>query len=96
MHSLFFGWLAIGGHEKTMKNLAKKMDDIVEGWLEEHRNRKRISGHGADDEGKDFMDAMLSVLEGKDFGGYSSDVVNKATCLVRSYMLIFFSFFTTP
>ncbi|CAK7338689.1 unnamed protein product [Dovyalis caffra] len=76
----FLGWLDIGGHEKAMKRTAKEMDSILGEWLEEHK-RKRLSGE-ADQAEQDFMDVMLSVLQGTDLGGYDADTVNKATSLV--------------
>lgn len=81
----YLRWLDLGGHEKGMKKTAKKIDAIVGGWLEEHKRRKALKAHGGDakgDDDQDFMDAMLSALEGVDFGGYDADTVNKATCLV--------------
>ncbi|CAK7338695.1 unnamed protein product [Dovyalis caffra] len=76
----FLGWLDIGGHEKAMKRTAKEMDSILEEWLEEHK-RKRLLGE-ADQAEQDFMDVMLSVLQGADLAGYDADTVNKATSLV--------------
>ena len=55
------------------------MDSIAQEWLEEHRRRKD-SGH--DNSTQDFMDVMLSVLNGKNLGDYDADTINKATCLV--------------
>ena len=75
----FLRWLDLGGHEKAMKETGKEMDAIVSGWLEEHR-RKRAPGVAKADE--DFMDVMLTTLEGADLGRYDVDTINKATCLV--------------
>ncbi|XP_059453896.1 cytochrome P450 82A3-like [Corylus avellana] len=72
------GWLDLGGHEKAMKKAAKELDGLLGKWLEEHK-RKRAAGE--DKEDKDFMDVMLSVLDGKDVAGYDADTINKATCL---------------
>ena len=74
----FLRWLDLG-HEKAMKETGKEMDAIVSGWLEEHR-RKRAPGVAKADE--DFMDVMLTTLEGADLGRYDVDTINKATCLV--------------
>ncbi|MED6182747.1 hypothetical protein PIB30_031498 [Stylosanthes scabra] len=73
-------WLDFGGHEKAMKETAKEMDAIVGEWLEEHR-RKRACG---DDEvgSQDFMDVMLSILDGAELGGFDSDTIIKSTTLI--------------
>ncbi|KAK4599593.1 hypothetical protein RGQ29_009581 [Quercus rubra] len=76
----WLGWLdsLLGGHEKAMKKTAKEMDFLVTEWLEEHKQR-RASGEGKGHQ--DFMDVMLSILEGVDLAGFDVDTVNKATCL---------------
>jgi hypothetical protein len=79
----FLGWLDFGGHERAMKKTAKELDSFLGEWLEEHK-RKRASGAVAGGE-QDFMDVMLSVLDGKVLAGYDADTINKATCLVRMY-----------
>jgi cytochrome P450 len=63
-----------------MKETFKEMDDIVSGWLEEHR-RRRESGESYKGD-QSFMDIMISTLEGTDLAGYDVDTINKATCLV--------------
>ncbi|XP_030447135.1 cytochrome P450 CYP82D47-like [Syzygium oleosum] len=76
----FLKWLDLGGHEKAMKRTAEELDEIIGGWLEEHkRNNKDLSetnGNG------DFMDVMLSVLKDKENGGYDVDTIIKATSLM--------------
>ncbi|XP_034674166.1 cytochrome P450 CYP82D47-like isoform X1 [Vitis riparia] len=74
----FLGWLDLGRHEKTLKKTAKEMDSIAQEWLEEHRRRK---DSGEVNSTQDFMDVMLSVLDGKNLGDYDADTINKATCL---------------
>ncbi|XP_059454035.1 cytochrome P450 CYP82D47-like [Corylus avellana] len=74
----YLGWLDLGGHEKAMKKAAKELDGFLGEWLEEHKS-KRAAGEAKG--GKDFMDVMLSVLDGKDVAGYDADAINKATCL---------------
>lgn len=76
----FLGWLDLGGHEKTLKKTAKEMDSIAQEWLEEHRRRKDCGKDSSSTQ--DFMDVMLSVLDGKNLGDYDADTINKATCLV--------------
>ncbi|GLT47051.1 hypothetical protein SLA2020_207730 [Shorea laevis] len=70
----FLGWLDLGGHEKAMKEAAKEWDSLLGHWLEEHK-RKRTNQE------KDFMDVMLSLLDGTNLSGFDADVVNKSTCL---------------
>ncbi|XP_030545468.1 cytochrome P450 CYP82D47-like [Rhodamnia argentea] len=75
----FLRRLDLGGHEKSMRRIAKELDTILSGWLEEHkRNSKSTSEKGGD---RDFMDVMLSTINGKEMGGYDADTVVKATCL---------------
>ncbi|KAF2324445.1 hypothetical protein GH714_014170 [Hevea brasiliensis] len=66
----------VGGHEKAMKKTARELDNVLEKWLREHK-RKRYGAEGE----KDFMDAMLSVLDGKSLESYDADTINKATSL---------------
>lgn len=76
----FLGWLDLGGHEKAMKKTAKGLDSIMEEWLEEHRMKKESVGE--EDKGdQDFIDVLLSVLQGLDLSGYDVDTVTKATAL---------------
>ncbi|XP_019155272.1 PREDICTED: cytochrome P450 82A4-like isoform X2 [Ipomoea nil] len=77
-------WLDIGGHEKAMKETAKEMDTILEGWLQEHK-RKRNNNTKSNEE-EDFMDGLLSSFEDdkdipKDF---DADTILKATCMIRA------------
>ncbi|KAI3439686.1 uncharacterized protein J3R85_004525 [Psidium guajava] len=75
----FLRWLDLGGHEKSMRRIAKELDTILSGWLEEHKgNNKSMSEKSGD---RDFMDVMLSTIDGKEMGGYDADTVVKATCL---------------
>ncbi|CAL5211826.1 unnamed protein product [Lathyrus oleraceus] len=76
----FLGWLDLGGHVKEMKKAACEMDSVVCGWLEEHRRKNNDLGETTKSE-QDFMDVLLSVLDGVDLDGYDLDTVIKATCL---------------
>ncbi|RVX14939.1 Methyltetrahydroprotoberberine 14-monooxygenase [Vitis vinifera] len=55
----FLWWLDLQGHERAMKTTAKELDSILEGWLEEHRQRRVSSLIKAEGE-QDFIDIMLS------------------------------------
>ncbi|KAF8034244.1 hypothetical protein BT93_C0512 [Corymbia citriodora subsp. variegata] len=75
----YLRWLDIGGYVKAMKRTAKELDDVVSGWLNEHKS-KRASGEAESD--RDFMDVMLSILGTADvLPSYDADTINKATCL---------------
>ncbi|KAI3451538.1 hypothetical protein Pfo_008203 [Paulownia fortunei] len=64
-------------HEKKMKETAKELDRIVGGWLAEHREIE----YSAKDKPQDFMDVMLSVVQGAELQGhYYADTIIKATC----------------
>ncbi|XP_040997569.1 cytochrome P450 CYP82D47-like [Juglans microcarpa x Juglans regia] len=71
-------WLDLGGHEKAMKRIAKELDSIIGEWLEDHK-RKRALGEGKGEQ--DFMDVLLSILNGADqLAGNDADTIIKATC----------------
>ncbi|KAL9348750.1 hypothetical protein Peur_060116 [Populus x canadensis] len=78
----FLGWLDLQGHEREMKSTAKELDAILEGWLDEHR-QKRVSA-GIKDEGEqDFIDVMLSLKEEGQLSNFQYDANTsiKSTCL---------------
>lgn len=71
-------WLDFGGFERDMKRTGKELDELAQGWLDEHK-RSRIEN--------DFMGVMLSFLDDDDDGSqeisnFDNDIVNKSTCLV--------------
>ncbi|XP_065847018.1 cytochrome P450 CYP82D47-like [Euphorbia lathyris] len=72
-------WLDLGGIEKEMKKVFKKLDSIVDEWLEERKKKKEF-GRSKGDE--DFMDLLLSILNDTvQFSDRDADTINKATCL---------------
>ncbi|XP_022884784.1 cytochrome P450 CYP82D47-like isoform X2 [Olea europaea var. sylvestris] len=71
----YLRWLDIGGYEKKMKETGKEMDKIVEKWLEEHK-QKANSGSK-----QDFMDVILSAIEGTNLQDYDPGTIIKSTCL---------------
>ncbi|KAG2666517.1 hypothetical protein I3760_15G065700 [Carya illinoinensis] len=76
----YLRWLDLGGYKKAMKKTAKKLDHELEGWLEEHKQR-RISGEVKKGH-QDFMDVMLSIVVDSDqISSYDADTITKATCL---------------
>ncbi|KAL6297192.1 hypothetical protein ACE6H2_005334 [Prunus campanulata] len=79
-------WLDLGGHERAMKKVAKELDLVFNGWLEEHKQKRKISGQvKGDDDQLDFMDVMLSILDvdgaNEISTDYDADTVNKATTM---------------
>nr|GLL48309.1 cytochrome P450 CYP82D47-like [Ipomoea trifida] len=81
----FLGWFDIGGYEKSMKEVAKEIDSLMDEWIQEHRLKKEgTASEGSNGIGteKDFIDGMLSRIEGIDLNGCDIDTVIKSTCLV--------------
>ena len=76
----YLRWLDIGGHERFMKKVRKEIDEVAEGWLEDHK-QKRSDPAGKLKSDEDFMDVMFSILT--DVGKHDADTINKATSLVR-------------
>ncbi|KAL4295629.1 hypothetical protein GQ457_12G018840 [Hibiscus cannabinus] len=72
----YLRWLDVGGEEKLMKKTAKELDQVVEGWLQEHKE-KRAENETNNEE--DFMGVMLSIL--RDAEEHDADTINKATSL---------------
>ncbi|GJZ63551.1 cytochrome P450 CYP82D47-like protein [Tanacetum coccineum] len=95
-------WLDLGGYENMMKKTAKKMDVIIDGWLEEHK--KKMDYPQTIDKSKHqvFMTTLLSRVKEefiKDCYGFSTDTVVKATCVVQffvDYPYIFIATFFEP
>jgi len=77
-------WFDFGGHEKAMKETAKELDSIIAEWLEEHRQSKPSGGKV--DGVQDFMDVMISMLDGQTSDGVDADTMIKSTVLVCVYV----------
>jgi len=76
----YLKFLDLGGQAKGMTIAAKEMDDIIERWLKEHKNKRE-----SNDEKKDFMDILIPIIESAskdDFSGFDHDTVIKSTSLV--------------
>ncbi|TYH11823.1 hypothetical protein ES288_A06G016400v1 [Gossypium darwinii] len=73
----FLRWLDIGGEEKRMKKVSKELDQLVEGWIREHK--EKIAENEANSE-EDFMGVMLSKLR-DDVEEHDANTINKATSL---------------
>lgn len=79
----FLRWFDFGGHEKAMKENFKELDCVVMEWLEEHKRKRALGEEVKGDE--DFMDVMLSTIDGTTIHGFDSDTTTKATSMVCSY-----------
>uniref|UniRef100_A0A5B7A0Q0 Uncharacterized protein n=2 Tax=Davidia involucrata TaxID=16924 RepID=A0A5B7A0Q0_DAVIN len=73
----FLRCLDLGGYEAAMKKTGKELDGLLQGWLEEHKQRKmKVSGT---EQEYYFIDVMLSILDGHAI--HDADTITKATCL---------------
>ncbi|KAK1364221.1 putative cytochrome P450, family 82, subfamily C, polypeptide 4 [Heracleum sosnowskyi] len=74
-----FGWIdSLTGYKGKMKKTAKEMDSILEGWMKEHQQKRKLSS--IDELEQDFMHVMLSIQE-SDPSAQISDTAVKGTCL---------------
>ncbi|CAL0317239.1 unnamed protein product [Lupinus luteus] len=73
-------WFDFGGYEKAMNENAKELDQILSEWLEEHHHNKAL-GEKVEQE-KDFMDVMISMINGAKMDGFDADTIIKANTLV--------------
>ncbi|WVZ14728.1 hypothetical protein V8G54_012294 [Vigna mungo] len=73
-------WMNLG--VKAMKETAKELDVILDEWLVEHCKKRTLFGEkGVERDDQDFIDTMLSVLEGATIDGFDAATINKATTL---------------
>ncbi|KAJ7950313.1 putative Cytochrome P450 [Quillaja saponaria] len=77
----YLRWLDLGGYEMAMKKTAREVDQVLDVWLEEHKQkRNNVKGH----EHNDFMDMLLTLLddaEGLQSSTYDADTIIKSNCL---------------
>ncbi|XWS67504.1 hypothetical protein CRYUN_Cryun04dG0012200 [Craigia yunnanensis] len=72
------GWIdVLTGTISKFKKTAKELDDVLGGWVKEHRER-RLAGDTKGE--KDFIDVMLSVLDDGKTSKQEADITIKATC----------------
>ncbi|KAK9989028.1 hypothetical protein SO802_029267 [Lithocarpus litseifolius] len=75
----YLRWFDLGGSKKAMKKTAKELDDVIEEWLKEHKQRKISGGVKLH---QDFMDLLLSIVTDDDETfSYDVDTIVKASCL---------------
>ncbi|KAK4379469.1 hypothetical protein RND71_001331 [Anisodus tanguticus] len=74
-----FTYLDFQGHVKSMKKIFEDLDEILQGWLDDHMKKE----NKLDNDNQDFIEAMLMVTDRDDFKGYgySQSTVIKATVL---------------
>lgn len=84
----FLGWMdsVFFGQVKSMKRVAKEIDSIVGGWVEEHK-LKRVKSEEPDGN-QDFIDLLLSAIEEDSMFGYSRETIIKSTVMVCFFLLI--------
>ncbi|XLT63298.1 hypothetical protein HN873_019822 [Arachis hypogaea] len=76
----FLRWFDFGGVEKAMKENVKQLDGVVSGWIQEHR-QNRVTGKRNNEGDMDFIDVMLSLIDGTTIQGFDSDTIIKATTM---------------
>ncbi|KAL8261225.1 hypothetical protein R6Q59_025274 [Mikania micrantha] len=76
----FLWWLDLHGYKKQMKQTATDLDILLEGWLDEHRKKRK---HQNQDQVMDFIDVMLSLEDEGKLSNYENDseTIIKSTCL---------------
>ncbi|KAK1427361.1 hypothetical protein QVD17_16044 [Tagetes erecta] len=76
-------WLDLPGYEKQMKKTAKDFDIVLGGWLDEHRQKRKLDLERNRDGVKDFIDVMLSLEDEGKLSNmeHDSDTTIKSTCL---------------
>ncbi|XP_014516712.1 cytochrome P450 82C4 [Vigna radiata var. radiata] len=78
------GWFGVQGKVlKSMKRIAKDLDTLVGGWLEEHKKIHSLNNKSLDKH--DFIDVMLSAIEDDPLSHHNRDTIIKAN--VASLML---------
>lgn len=75
-------WFDLQGHEKEMKQTGNELDVILERWIENHRQQRKVSQTKEND--SDFIDVMLSLAEQGKLSHlqYDANISIKSTCLV--------------
>ncbi|KAL1318034.1 cytochrome P450 82A1-like [Arachis ipaensis] len=69
-------WLDFGGYEKAMKKTAKELDEVLDDFVREHRQKRSLLDE------KDFLDVMISVFDdASGVDGFDAHTIIKATTL---------------
>ncbi|KAG8634870.1 xanthotoxin 5-hydroxylase CYP82C4 [Manihot esculenta] len=76
----FLGWFYfVKGYVGEMKKTAKELDEVLERWLKEHKE-KRLKGVIKEEE-QDFIHVMLSLMDEGEISAKEADNIIKGTCL---------------
>ncbi|KAK4429098.1 Protopine 6-monooxygenase [Sesamum alatum] len=78
----YLKWLDwFGGISKAFQTTGRKMDSLLQGWLEEHKKLSR----NISERDESFMGEMMRVADviAREFPDYDADTINKATCQVN-------------
>nr|XP_017233356.1 PREDICTED: cytochrome P450 82C2-like [Daucus carota subsp. sativus] len=74
-----FGWIdSLTGYKGKMKKTTAVMDNLLEGWVKEHKQTRKLSLINESEQ--DFIHVMLSIME-SDPDAQISDTTIKGTCL---------------
>ncbi|KAL5984801.1 hypothetical protein ACLOJK_038637 [Asimina triloba] len=73
----YLRWFDLKGYKKEMRKLFKGLDLLLSKWVEEHRARKQCGGS----DHHDFLDVLISTVDGSDISDYDPDTIIKATVL---------------
>lgn len=73
-------WLDPLGHIKSMKRLFKELDAIMQIWIDEHVEKRKMKSISSGTE-QSFIDILLSAIEDDFAFGYSRETLVKATIM---------------
>ncbi|GMH02478.1 hypothetical protein Nepgr_004317 [Nepenthes gracilis] len=74
----FLEWLDPQGYIRLEKQIARALDPIIQGWVDDHQERRLVNGGGSVEQ--DFIDVILSVMEkGTIVSEYNQQTIIKAT-----------------
>ncbi|XP_074382324.1 cytochrome P450 CYP82H23-like isoform X2 [Apium graveolens] len=74
------GWLdSLTGYKGKMKKTAKDLEEILESWMKEHRQKRKLSS--IDELEQDFMHVMQTLMDSDPYARISNTSI-EATCLV--------------
>nr|GMD64251.1 cytochrome P450 82C4-like [Ipomoea batatas] len=58
-----FKWFDFQGHVRAMKRNNKKVDKILQGWIDQHIERRQVGNAPAAGDDQDLIDLMLSTID---------------------------------
>ncbi|XP_058069217.1 cytochrome P450 CYP82D47-like [Magnolia sinica] len=73
----FLKWWDLKGYKKQMNRIFHDLDSLLSTWLTEHRHKKSGEANGH----QDFLDVLISTVDGFQFSDYDKDTIIKATTL---------------